>query len=412
MWPSRPLTSAVDSPLGIARPWTPPETDTDTEPSPESDYFSKSLSKPSRRTSDSDHIWSGSLRVPQPPADARCDTPTEDVQSRPKPVSATTAPAPYTPTRKPGTNNVNPNGALRYPYTPDSSRILSRSITELPSSPIPWGVSSEDSPDQAPSPVQSALSSCITHFEDLLKSHQPNEEQMEYIVGQFEAMANHLAAPEAQSKTIDDHLFVDPETGLKTSRADDDHSVAPSTATMNEEYVAEVDNYIDSVGRYIGELKMRLDEVRALNSIQCDVIQDLRRQMKAVRHEMRTSLSLKDKENETTGEAKEDLELSEHDNAHSEDGQPEFGVESWETLVNDEDDDDDEKDGGHSTSSRNIDAAYSRELQRIVESQLLDRPAPKPKTKIITIIRKPERRSFWRAFGDALDAFGDLLREE
>lgn len=408
MWPSRQHNSAMDSPLGIARPWTPPETDTD--PSPRSDYFSSSITKPFQCASDGEHAWSDNLRVPQA-GGARCDTPVEDIQSRPKPVSVVTAPMPYTPTKKSNVNHAHMNGALQYPYTPDSSRILSRSITELPSSPIPWNVFSKDSPEQSPSPVQDALSSCITHFEDLLKSHAPDEEQMEYIIAQFEAMANHLETPQAQTKPTGEHLFANPESDTGSSRTESPLIIAHKTATVSVEYVAEVDKYIESVSSYIGELKMRLDEVRALNSIQCDVIQDLRRQMKAVRQGMRTSLSLRDddKQDEESSDGSENQDESEDPDAQSEDGQQEFGVESWETLVNHEDDDGGER---PSTSSRNIDEAYSKELQRIVESQLLDRPAPKPRTKIITIIRKPERRSFWRSFGEALDAFGTMLNEE
>ncbi|KAL6710703.1 hypothetical protein ACN47E_007760 [Coniothyrium glycines] len=392
----------MDSPLGITRPWTPPETDVE---SLRSDYFSGPYKSPFQRTSDRPGPWSAH-RHDAAAAGARCDTPLQDQQLRPKPVSAVTVPAPYTPTKNPNARNLYANGALRYPYTPDSSRILQRSITELPSSPVPWDVPLEHSPEHSPSPVQHALSSCISHFENLIQSHHPDEDQMEYIIGQFESMASYLSAPEAQTKTTDEHLFSDPEAGLGIGRGEHSNGLAQKAALINQEYMAEVDNYIEGVRKYIGDLKMRLDEVKALNSIQCDVIHDLRRQMKAVRQGMQSSLSRgneykkAEEEIENTNDAKPTKDTG----AETDSEDTEFGVESWETLVN--------ADDRPSTSSQNIEAAYSKELQRIIDSQLLERPAAKPKTRIITIIRKPEKRSFWGSIGEALDQFGALLHDE
>jgi hypothetical protein len=194
----------MDSPPHSARPWTPPET----EPhgSPESAYFSDPFRKRlSSSASDMEHRWP--LLEPRPGTPGRksnrCDTPHEPLNvSRPKPHHTVTEPAPYTPTKTSSLLDHHAPGALRYPYTPESSRIL-RASTVGSLSPIPWDGDSHYSA----SPVQSALSSCIAHFEHLTATRELTDDQMEYIVGQFENMTSYLAAPDAQSKRGTDDLF-------------------------------------------------------------------------------------------------------------------------------------------------------------------------------------------------------------
>ncbi|KAF2036151.1 hypothetical protein EK21DRAFT_96124 [Setomelanomma holmii] len=376
----------MDSPLPIVRPWTPP--DTDLEPSPRSDYFSDPFRPPLSDSPNVEHRWPQSHSHPESDAhsELRRDTPTEaHNQSRPKPVERLTAPAPYTPTKNFNYGNANANGALRYPYTPDSSRILRRS-TELPSSPTPWDEYSE----QSASPVQTALSSCLAHFENLIHSQQPDEDQMEYIVAQFEAMTSYLSAPDAQTRRTDEHLFSEPEqasaTGLGITSSEDEQTakLEHMSREAHDAYVAEVGNYIQGVKKYIEDLKMRLDEVKTLNSIQLDVINDLRRQMKSVRRNMRSSLDMR----EDVKMVEEELERI----ANEDSGQKEFGLDSWETLV-DED-----------HSRERLTSDKEEKTPPCLKSDFTP-----GRRRAIHIIRKPERRSFWGSFGEALDSFGDLL---
>ncbi|KAH7090752.1 hypothetical protein FB567DRAFT_437333 [Paraphoma chrysanthemicola] len=378
----------MDSPLPIVRPWTPP--DTDLEPSPRSDYFSDPFRPPSSYSPDDEKHWAHlpSRSDASAQMEPRCDTPTEaQNHARPKPVERVTDPAPYTPTKNLNYGHADANGALRYPYTPDSSRILRRS-TELPSSPPSWDEYSEHSS----SPVQNALSSCIAHFENLIQSQQPDEDQMEYIVAQFEAMTSFLSAPDAQTRKTDDHLFSEPDqpptTGLGISTADD--ARAAKLDHMSQEahdaYVAEVGAYISGVKSYIQDLKMRLDEVKMLNSIQLDVINDLRRQMKSVRRNMRSSLDMR----EDVKMVEEELERI----AHEDEGRvEEFGLDSWETLV------DEERAGQSALIPKDQTEEEDVKVQDFVPGR----------RRIIHIVRKPERRSFWSSFGEALDSFGELF---
>jgi hypothetical protein len=398
MWQPRRYDSAMDSPLSIARPWTPP--DLDAESSPRSDYFSDPFRPPSAYSQSIEGRWPPSPGRPDAPAlmDARCDTPTEhDSQSRPKPGARLTEPAPYTPTKNLGFGSSNTNGALRYPYTPDSSRMLRRS-TELPSSPIPWDEYSEHSS----SPVQNALSSCIAHFENLIQSQQPDEDQMEFIVRQFEAMTSYLSAPDAQTRTTDEHLFSEPDqsldTGLGISNADDarKEGLDHISREVHDAYVAEVGHYIAGVKRYIQDLKMRLEEVKTLNSIQLDVINDLRRVTKTVRREMRNSLDIGDdvkmveEELERLADA-EGCQIQEDATAP----QKEFGLDSWLTLV----------EGDNGLERLEAEEKNENDVRHSKRSPILRR-------RVITIIRKPEKaQSLWASFGQALDSFGELLND-
>jgi hypothetical protein len=351
--------------------------------SPRSDYFSDPFRPPSHHSAH-EKRWPDTLSQME-----RCDSPTDAYnQQRPKLVERLTEPAPYTPTKNLNYGNVHANGALRYPYTPDSSRILRRS-TELPSSPPSWSDYSEPSP----SPVQNALSSCIAHFENLIQSHQPDEYQMEYIVQQFESMTSFLSAPEAQTKIINDHLSeLQHSTGAGLGITETDGARKAKMDQISREahdaYVDEVGTYIASVKNYVADLKMRLDEVKTLNSIQLDVITDLRRQMKTVRRDMRSTLDMKD-DVKMVEEELERLALAEGQKES-----PEFGMDSWATLVDE-----------NNTPAR-VDF-YEKEDEK--SNQL--RTSPGFRRKVITIIRKPEKRGFWASIGEALDLFGDDLLE-
>jgi hypothetical protein len=334
----------------------------------------------------------------------RCDSPNNAYsQQRPKPVSRLTEPVPYTPTKSLTYGNVHAHGAPRYPYTPDSSRMIRRS-TDIPSSPPSWDNCSEDSA----SPVQNALSSCLAHFENLIHSHQPDEYQMEFIVQQFEAMTTFLSAPDSQTKKIDEHLFTDLEqsagAGLGISESDETRAAKMDQISReaHDAYVTEVGTYIASVKAYIADLKTRLDEVKTLNSIQLDVITDLRRQMKTVRSDMRSTLDMRE-DVKMVEEELERLAVAEGQRESAE-----FGLDSWATLVEED------------NSPAQV-AVYEKEPvpepeQETEKGHAEDKqPLPSPRTRrtLITIVRKPERRSFWNSIGEALDLFGkDFLAEE
>jgi hypothetical protein len=366
--------------------------------SPHSDYFSDPFRPPSHYTSHVAKRWPGH---PDTPAqmEPRCDTPTETHdQRRPKAMGRLTEPAPYTPTKNLTYGHGNSDGALRYPYTPDSSRMLRRN-TERPASPDPW----DDYSEHSPSPVQDALSSCLAHFENLIQSQQPDEDQMEFIVRQFEAMTSYLSAPDAQSKTTDDHLFFEegltPGAGLGIVDGDNAHTEKLDYVSKeaHDAYVNEVGAYIAGVKKYIEDLKMRLDEVKTLNSIQLDVITDLRRQMKTVRRSMRSSLDMRDDVKMVEEELERIAEAEAQKEKDSAEPKRKFGLDSCITLVGDDND------------PPQVDGADEKALD-------LPKRAPEPssphKRRVIHIVRKPERRSFWASIGSALDSFGALLEEQ
>jgi hypothetical protein len=394
MWSLRRHDSAMDIPRqhALDQPWTPPEID---ETESRHDYFNIYGTSPPRYPGATERRWlKEANRSPERHSwvtdnfgfDSAIDV---DTPPRPKPSSRLTEPLPYTPTRPCFVDASQPraDGAPRYPYTPDSSRILRRS-TELPSSPTPWDEFSEDSS----SPVQNALSSCIAHFENLIQTRQPDEEQMEYIVGQFEAMAAHLSAPEAQSKVTDEELFADAAEGLGISgeedvqeaKAGEDKKILEEEKLHHQAYVSEVGTYIAGVQKYIYDLKMRMDETKTLNSIQLDVINDLRKQMKNARQSVRDEL-----------ERADDMEATLAD--LSQIGK-EFGTESWQTLVEEQD------------MSREVHEEYSKLLRSTVDN--LTSEPPTPHRRIVTVVRKQPRRGFWKSLGEAVDAVSNLLLED
>jgi chromosome segregation ATPase len=313
----------------------------------------------------------------------------------------------------------------RYPYTPDSSQILRRH-TEIVSPPTPW----DNYSDHSLSPVQDALSSCIAHFEELIQSRQPDEDQMEYIVRQFEAMATHLSDSEPYIKETDAQDFALSRHGSGIMQAADrEDDLADAKSLYHQAYVAEVGNYVESVQKCINELKKRLDEVKTLNSIQLDVIDDLRKQMKSVRQNMREELErsdgagneiqdedfkitkvvdLNNQENEWSPDADNSSDAKHHDD-HS---TREFGLDSCQTLVEEE---------PSSSISQEIQNEYTKLVRSAVynltnddDDGLLTTPRPPiAKRRLITVIRKPPPKpSFWASVGEALDRVAEVLWED
>jgi hypothetical protein len=305
----------------------------------------------------------------------RCDTPHEPLNvSRPKPHHTVTEPAPYTPTKTSSLLDHHAPGALRYPYTPESSRIL-RASTVGSLSPIPWDGDSHYSA----SPVQSALSSCIAHFEHLTATRELTDDQMEYIVGQFENMTSYLAAPDAQSKRGTDDLFA----GVDSPRP---ASPEPQAQEEDSSYMAEVAKYIEGVQIYTADLKRRFDEAKALNEIQLTIIDDLRKDMSAVQQNMQDSLESSPRTprrvmpRRVSSAGRKDVDSS---------------WESIETAVDDAEGADDLQ-------------AAAPKFGMVESSTQTD------ECKKLAVARKPARpvqRGFWSAVYEALDSFSDDLHE-
>ncbi|KAJ4297647.1 hypothetical protein N0V90_005541 [Kalmusia sp. IMI 367209] len=320
MWSSTKFNSAMRSsssslPLAAGRPWTPPEID--------SDCFPDALAHSPTPGLDADDGSLQSSRLQSEPTDA---------SSRPKLESSATEPAyprsmasqfdgesvagyfsglglhapshipgvedipahsrhtyvsdPHTPIKTPWSSGLLQNDTLpQYPYTPESIRTTKSHVFRPLSPPpsMPWDAESHSSES---SPVQHALSSCVSHLENLIQTREPNDDQMEYLISKFEEMARVLSAPEAQTKQTDDHLFSEPElpqdaTGSSSpnDEAANAHPDAQDVA-MSQGYILEVGRYIESVKTHVEDLTMRMDEVKQLNSIQLDIIDDLRRELK------------------------------------------------------------------------------------------------------------------------------------
>lgn len=358
-----------------ARPWTPP--DTEAQGSPESAYFSDPFRRASSCATDMDHRWP--LLQPRPGTPgrrSRRDTPNEPLSvSRPKLAHTVTEPAPYTPTKTSSLLEHHAPGALRYPYTPESSRIL-RAGTIGSLSPLPWDTDSHYSA----SPVQSALSSCIAHFENLTSTRELTDDQMEYIVGQFENMTSYLTAPDAQTKKSADDLFSGGDSPCLTS---------PKSKTRVSEgegsYMAEVGKYIEGVQIYTADLKRRFDEAKALNEIQLAIIDDLRRDMNDVQQNMQGSLNQSSrKQSGVVSPGQKDVDSS---------------WESIETAVADpgyEDENEDEFKASDPRAAMVESGTQTDDCRRLVVAR-------KPV--------QPVQRSFWTALYEALDGFSDDLHE-
>ncbi|EUC35896.1 hypothetical protein COCCADRAFT_34623 [Bipolaris zeicola 26-R-13] len=452
----------MEIPRSLERPWTPPEIEdrpyARTRPSHLNLYGnspSRYARKEQRWLNDTDRVheqpsWMTETYSPRTPFTA----------SRPKLSSRLTEPLPYTPKKQYHLDEPysQPRAVPRYPYTPDSSQILRRH-TIIPTSPPPW----DDYSDPALSPVQDALSACIAQFEDLIQSQQPDEDQMEYIVGQFEAMAMRLSAPESYENETGTQYPSHFNQGAGIMHADDGKDdLAEAKRLYHQSYVAEVGNYVNSVQKYVDELRKRLDEVKTLNSIQLDVINDLRKQMKTVRQTMREELERSggvgtggDTTGGNTSSGEKDFKIAkivdmEDEPGHNsplrnQGGKKEPGIndkaiehkddsttrkfgmmDSWQTLVNDDDDD----------ISQDVSQEIHNEYNKLVRSAVHNltsedhdgddtyhatprRPTAatppvirQTKRRLITIIRSPPRRSFWASIGEALDAMSELLLEE
>ncbi|KAI4701014.1 hypothetical protein J4E89_010850 [Alternaria sp. Ai002NY15] len=396
----------MDIPRTLDRPWTPPELED------KADYFNIYGTSPPRYPIATEQRWlKEAIRVPDQPAwvtdSFGLNTPATG--PRPKPSSRLTEPAPYTPTRPcyDDSSHLRTQGEPRYPYTPDSSRILRRNNTELPASPTPW----DDDSETSSSPVQNALSSCIAHFENLIQTHHPDEEQMEYIVGQFEAMTAHLSSPSGSQTeaTHDDKPFSDSSQELAIiTQAEGEQQQLEAKTLHHEAYVSQVGNYIAGVQKYIYDLKTRMDEFKTLNRIQTDIINDLRKQMRSVRQSMREELDKSYHHDDLAksvwsdfGAKSEALQSDEsvHDDNNNDTAKELGMLDSCMTLVEEED------------LSREIHEEYSKLLRDTVDTLITEEPSS-PKRKVITIIRSPPRRSFWGSMGEALDAVSNLLLEE
>ena len=239
----------------------------------------------------------GAPQYPFTPDSAR------DAPTKTRPKALTRISDPYTPTKSfsdDGAQPHDPNGPLQYPYTPDSARA-SRTFS-FPSADFPTR------PHLATSPVQKALSSCILTLETLVKTREPDDEQMEYIVAQIEALASSLSSPESGSRDGEESIFPDlarqlRAAGLGISGASgidsplrsrsEERAKSKAKAKSAEEaegahYISEVETYIQGVRKHTEDLKMRMEEIKQLNSIQLEVIDDLRKELRARDEEMPT----------------------------------------------------------------------------------------------------------------------------
>ncbi|KAL5448438.1 hypothetical protein PMIN07_000959 [Paraphaeosphaeria minitans] len=217
-------------------------------------------------------------------ADARTPTPEHGIENMPAQNPHPFMSDPITPIRTPWSSGLLPSkDILQYPYTPESIRTTKshgiQSLSPLPS--IPWDIN-----DSCHSPMQDALLSCASNLESLIMSREPTDGQMKYLVSKFEEMADFLTAPDSQSKQTDDHLFSEPEEpseatglGIVSEEPANDHVNADDLA-LSQSYILEVGKYIGSVKAHVRDLTTRMEEVKQLNSIQLDIIGDLRRDLR------------------------------------------------------------------------------------------------------------------------------------
>ncbi|KAF2272810.1 uncharacterized protein EI97DRAFT_436586 [Westerdykella ornata] len=283
------------SPLPTPRPLTPPDMEADTSCSEQprsaavdvrdDTLFDSTYSSGSSLDAASDQALGTRDAWPPSPSPSPDLSPTHSVQKKGRvspsasrgfgSIQSSPDSRPYTPTK----TSVQRHGP-QYPFTPDSMRVpIKRSITFDAASSLPqtpWA-----SPPSADftraSPVQHALFSCLNNLERLISTNQPGPTQMEYIIGQFEAMTSYLSAPEAQSKQLDEHLFSELE---KVEGVDKSQRLTKEEA---EAYVAEVGAFIQGVRVHAAELQTRLDETKQLNEIYVDIISDLRQELRTTR---------------------------------------------------------------------------------------------------------------------------------
>ncbi|PVI05856.1 hypothetical protein DM02DRAFT_650156 [Periconia macrospinosa] len=284
MWPTLKLQSKMTTPLnGDGRPWTPPDIDSSYLPDPfgpdpaaEKDSAKPEATTRGARLEDSGYVGHEQDSISQ-------YAPHTDAHPHAHPLRTPDPPVHHGP---------------QYPYTPDSAQKplqLQESPLQLqnaplqlqqnsplypipPLPPMPWDKA------EALSPVQDALSSCISHLESLIQTRQPTDEQMEYLIAKVEEMTQCLSAPDPQSRQSDDHLFSELE--ISSALAVDLNEVKPTLAPLDGDVAAEADTaaaytrevakYIEDVARYTGYLRQRLEETKQLNSISTEIIDDLR----------------------------------------------------------------------------------------------------------------------------------------
>lgn len=226
--------------------------------------------------------------------------------------------------------------------------------------------------------MQSALSSCIAHFENLTSMRELTDDQMEYIVGQFENMTSYLAAPDAQTKKGTDDLF-----GGDSPRP---KSPVPAASVTEDDgsYMAEVGRYIESVQVYTADLKRRFDEAKALNEIQLAIIDELRGEVGAVQQNMQDSLDHSPpKHRRPSSTSPQDVESS------------------WESIKTAVDDAEDAEDENNSKVAPPEPAMVCSSTQTDEVMRLV--VARKPV--------QPVQRGFWASLYEALDGFSDDLHE-
>lgn len=374
----------------FARPWTPPAEDADRDDYARPDYFIDPFRRPS---SVSSRASLRSLRS------RRYDSSTESSRAKTK------EPTPFTPKR------VLSDHAPRYPFTPDSSQILRarsstphtptsslftpdssqlvRTRSSTPLSPIPWHDDHDGGVELSGSvsPVQDALSACISQFEHLIRTRRPTHDQMEYIVGQFEAMASYLSAQSADHDA-DKSPCPSPDTKHTTDAATKD-AQDPSSSPHDDaaphvpkEYVVQVEQYVGAVAKYIRDLQQRMEEVKTLNEIQFQVIDELRQQAKSTQQDMKTSLDAPRSQEDTNAVHGEDEEKQQHN------AQPNAR----------EDVDNKQKHDDITPSTREFST----------QTSFPPSPSSSPRArKVVTIRQRPA--SIWASIGDALDEFGALL---
>ncbi|CAI6259867.1 unnamed protein product [Periconia digitata] len=277
IWPTFNLDNKMSSTTKVAnnRPWTPPDLDFRylDDPFGPTSPVGENAAKPTRthaaRLEDSGYVGQEQDNIPQQYAHY------PDAHPHAKPVRTPDPQAHLGP---------------QYPHTPDSAQIpfhpegqASPLCPIPPLPPMPWD-KSEDL-----SPVQDALSSCISTLEGLIKTRQPTDDQMDFLVARFEEMTQCLSAPEPQSRQSDEHLFFEFEqpVSLATTPKEDQEAAAtttngdvPQEADPAEAYMLEVAKYIEDVSKYTGHLRKRLEETKKLNTVSTDIIKDLRTLLK------------------------------------------------------------------------------------------------------------------------------------
>lgn len=220
---------------------------------------------------------------------------------------------PQTPTRQISFGQTSDAGAPSFPATPpDSARMPDRTpsytFSEFDDSPLPYRLSTPSPVDMTRnSPVQNALFSCLNNLERLIGTSQPDADQMEHIISQFEGLTSFLSAPsvetrkgaegifsssedEAEEAMRERHIFSGLDTPTKSTGLKEvlnlgkkDLDVDIITKEEAEAYVAEVGNFIDGVKAHSDQMKARLDEVHALNELNTEIIAKLRKQLKATK---------------------------------------------------------------------------------------------------------------------------------